>query len=73
MVALGSTVGSDSTAPGSFDLNQHSDSAEHYNKALSGLNAFNDQIANAYDFPEGAVVVDIGGGQGDFLRPDFGS
>ena len=54
-------------------LNQHSDSAEHYNKALSGLNAFNDQIANAYDFPEGAVVVDIGGGQGDFLRPDFGS
>jgi hypothetical protein len=49
-------------------LDQHPDSAEHYNKALSGLTALNDQTANVYDFPEGAVVVDIGGGHGDFLR-----
>ena len=49
-------------------LDQHPDSAEHYNRALSGLSALNDQIASVYDFPEGAVVVDIGGGHGDFLR-----
>jgi len=49
-------------------LDQHQDYAEHYNKALSGLSALNDQIASAYDFPDGAVVIDIGGGEGDFLQ-----
>jgi len=48
-------------------LDQHADYAEHYNKALSGLSTLNDQIASVYDFPDGAVVVDIGGGEGDFL------
>ena len=45
-------------------LNQH---PKAYNRALSGLGALNDQIASVYDFPEGAVVIDIGGGRGDFL------
>jgi ubiquinone/menaquinone biosynthesis C-methylase UbiE len=49
-------------------LNRNPDSAELYDKALSGLSAFNDQIAKAYDFPESVLVVDVGGGQGDFLR-----
>jgi hypothetical protein len=49
-------------------LDQHPDSAELYNNALTGLSALNEQIAKAYDFPEKAVVVDVGGGQGDFLR-----
>jgi len=49
-------------------LDQHPDSAEHYNKALTGLSALNDQIACVYGFPEDALVVDIGGGQGDLLR-----
>ena len=49
-------------------LNRNRDSAELYNKALSGLSTFNDQIAKAYDFQESALVVDVGGGEGDFLR-----
>jgi ubiquinone/menaquinone biosynthesis C-methylase UbiE len=49
-------------------LDQHPDSAELYDKALSGLSALNDRVAKAYEFPESAVVIDIGGGQGDFLR-----
>jgi len=48
-------------------LNQYPKSAELYNRALSGLGTFNDQIASVYDFPEGEVVIDIGGGRGDFL------
>jgi len=48
-------------------LNQHPDAAGLYNRALSGLSALNDQIASIYDFPQGAVIIDIGGGQGDFL------
>ena len=41
-------------------LDQHPDVANLYNKPLSGLRALNDQIANAYDFPEDALVVDVG-------------
>ena len=48
-------------------LDQHPESAEVYNRGLGGLSVLNDQIASVYDFPEGAVVIDIGGGQGDFL------
>jgi hypothetical protein len=48
-------------------LDQHQESAELYNNALTGLSALNEQIAKAYDFPRKAVVVDVGGGQGDFL------
>jgi hypothetical protein len=48
-------------------LNQHPKAAELYNRALSGLGTLNDQIASVYDFSEGAVVIDIGGGRGDFL------
>ena len=48
-------------------LDQHPESAEVYNRGLGGLSALNDQIASVYDFPESAVVIDIGGGQGDFL------
>ena len=48
-------------------LDQHPESATVYNRGLGGLSALNDQIASVYDFPEGAVVIDIGGGHGDFL------
>jgi ubiquinone/menaquinone biosynthesis C-methylase UbiE len=48
-------------------LDQHPESAEVYNRGLGGLSALNDQIASVYDFPEGTVVIDIGGGRGDFL------
>ena len=48
-------------------LDQHLDAAQLYNKALSGLSGLNDQLARAYDFPAGALVVDVGGGQGGFL------
>jgi hypothetical protein len=48
-------------------LDQHPESAELYNRGLSGLSALNDQIASVYDSPEGAVVIEVGGGQGDFL------
>lgn len=49
-------------------LDQHPDSAELYNKALTGLSALNERIAKPHEFRERAVVVDVGGGQGDFLR-----
>ena len=48
-------------------LNQHPDAAGLYSRALNGLSVLNGQIASVYDFPGGAVVIDIGGGQGDFL------
>jgi hypothetical protein len=49
-------------------LDQHPGSAELYNRALSTLSALDDQLAKAYDVPESAVVVDVGGGHGNFLR-----
>ena len=49
-------------------LDQHPGSAELYNRALSTLSALDDQLAKAYDIAKSAVVVDVGGGHGSFLR-----
>jgi O-methyltransferase len=42
--------------------------ADVYNRALSGFRALNEPLANACALPKDAVVVDVGGGGGEFLR-----
>jgi hypothetical protein len=49
-------------------LEKHPACADVYNRALSGFRALNEPLAKACALPKEAVVVDVGGGGGEFLR-----
>jgi predicted O-methyltransferase YrrM len=49
-------------------LKQHPDLEERFNGAMTALSAANQElVTRAYDFSRFATIVDVGGGQGQFL------